>query len=198
MGAPSPRRSHSHAEAPRAGRIVAAFSACTPTSGPGGSAPKAKKQSGRVSSASASTAGTSFTPIPVGRNGADIDHLLIGPGGFYTINTKNRRGKRVWVGERAVLVDGQRTAYLRSSRSEAERASKLLSAALGRPVPVRAVLVILTGSLVPNVTVKQQPADVLVLDRMDLPGVFRRAPLRMAAEEVEEVFALARRPETWR
>jgi hypothetical protein len=136
--------------------------------------------------------------IPVGRNGADIDHLLIGPGGVYTINTKNHRGKKVWVGERAVLVDGHRTDYLRNSRFEAERASKLLSAALGRCVPVQAVLVILTGSLVPNVTVKQQPADVLVLDRMDLPGVFRRAPLRMAAEEVEEVFALARRPETWR
>jgi hypothetical protein len=136
--------------------------------------------------------------VPIGRSGTDIDHLLIGPSGVHTINTKNHLGKRVWVGERAVLVDGQRTDYLRNSRFEAERASKLLSAALGRHVPVRAVLVILTGSLVPNVTVKQQPADVLVLDRMDVPGVFRRAPVRMAAEEVEEVYALARREETWR
>jgi hypothetical protein len=28
--------------------------------------------------------------IPVGSNGADIDHLVIGPGGVFTLNTKPR------------------------------------------------------------------------------------------------------------
>ncbi|MFC6935699.1 nuclease-related domain-containing protein [Actinomadura yumaensis] len=74
--------------------------------------------------------------VPVGRNGADIDHVLIGPFGVVTVNTKRTRGK-VWAAEQALLVNGVRTDYLRNSRHEVARARKLLDAAYGRHVPVR-------------------------------------------------------------
>ena len=64
-------------------------------------------------------------------------------------------------------------------------------------MPVQAVLVILTGSVVLNVGEAPTRRDARA--RSDGPArVFRRAPLRMVAEEVKEVFALARCPETWR
>lgn len=135
--------------------------------------------------------------IPVGERGSDIDHLLIGPGGIYTINTKNHPGKKIWVGEHAVLVGGQKTAYLRNSRYEAERVRKAMVSGLGEEVPVKAVLVLLTGTLIPQVTVKQRPADVLVLDRMDVPGVFKRAPERISPGTVARAYNLARRSTTW-
>ncbi|MFJ9084692.1 nuclease-related domain-containing protein [Streptomyces sp. NPDC102384] len=31
------------------------------------------------------------------RSGGDIDHLLIGQGGVFTINAKNHEGKSVWI-----------------------------------------------------------------------------------------------------
>ena len=44
--------------------------------------------------------------VPVGERGADIDHLVIGPGGVFTLNTKNHRDKNVWVAERSFMVNG--------------------------------------------------------------------------------------------
>lgn len=134
--------------------------------------------------------------IPVGKGKSDIDHLLVGPGGVYTVNTKNHPGGRVWVGEHAVRVNGQPTQYLRNSRYEADRVGKALRLRLGDEVPVRAVLVFLTGTVIPQVTIKQMP-DVLVLDRMDIPRNFKRSPERLTPEAVERVYDIARRSTTW-
>jgi hypothetical protein len=135
--------------------------------------------------------------VPVGKRHSDIDHILIGPGGVYTINTKNHPGKSVWVGRNTIMVGGHKTAYLRNSRFEAERAARLLAGPFGSAVPVRAVLVILTGTLIPDITIKQMPEDVLVLDRMDVPRVFKKAPTRLQPDEVERLFEIARRSTTW-
>ena len=72
-----------------------------------------------------------------------------------------------------------------------------MTAAVGFPVIVRPALVFLTGTLVPNVTIKQQPDDVFVYDRMDIPGVFKRAPKRLTAEQVEVIYEHVRRSTTW-
>jgi hypothetical protein len=135
--------------------------------------------------------------VPVGKGHADIDHILIGPGGVYTINTKNHPGKSVWVSRHTIMVDGRKRDYLRKSRGEAERAARFLSAPFGGPVLVRAVLVILTGTLIPDITIKQMPDDVSVLDRTDVPGVFKRARPRLQPDEVERLFEIARRSTTW-
>ncbi|HET6818327.1 MAG TPA: nuclease-related domain-containing protein [Mycobacteriales bacterium] len=135
--------------------------------------------------------------VPVGNRGSDIDHVVIGPGGVYTLNTKTHPGKEIWVSPRQVRVDGQPVPYLRNSRFEGERAERLLSEAVGFPVFVRPALVFLTGTLVPNVTIKQRPDDVLILDRMDIPGAFRRAPTRLQPDQIAAIFDAARRSTTW-
>lgn len=62
---------------------------------------------------------------------------------------------------------------------------------------MRAVLVILTGTVIPQVTIKQMPEDVVVLDRMDVPGVFKRASQRLTEEQVAAVYEQARRSTLW-
>jgi hypothetical protein len=114
------------------------------------------------------------------------------------VNTKTHPGKSVRVGRDWVRVDGHRQPYLRNSRFEAERATQLLSDACGFPVFVRAALVFLTGTLIPDVTVKDYPDDVAVLDRMDIPGAFRRAKRKLTDEQVAVVYERARRSTTWR
>jgi hypothetical protein len=135
--------------------------------------------------------------VPVGRRDSDIDHVLIGPGGVYTINTKNHPGGRVWVHQHAVKVNGRTTDYLRKSRFEAGRAERLLTGAVGWPVVVRPVLIFLTGTLVPKVTIKQQPDGVTVLDRTEIPSAFRRAPVRLTSEQTDLIYEWARRSTTW-
>jgi hypothetical protein len=136
--------------------------------------------------------------VPVGERGSDIDHVVIGPGGVYTLNTKTHPGGNIWVGKHSVLVNGRKQPYLRNSRFEGERASRLLTDAVGFPVLARPALVFLTGSLIPNVTIKQAPDGVIILDRMDIPSAFKRAPSRLSPEQVDVIYDSARRSTTWR
>ncbi|MEQ4209835.1 nuclease-related domain-containing protein [Actinopolymorpha sp. B17G11] len=84
----------------------------------------------------------SLHAIPVGDQGADIGHLLIGPGGILTINTKHHRGAHVKAGREVIFVRGQPTAYAAKALGEARRAAKLLSRAHGRPVEVSPLVVV--------------------------------------------------------
>jgi len=136
--------------------------------------------------------------IPVGARGSDIDHVLIGPGGVFTINTKNHPGKSIWVSPVQIRVDGHPVQYLRNSRHEAERAQRLLTVAMGTEIPVQGALILLTGSLVPRVTIKGGgPEDVLILDRMDIPRVFKKKPPILTEDVVAKVYDVARRSTTW-
>ncbi|HXQ59492.1 MAG TPA: nuclease-related domain-containing protein, partial [Acidimicrobiales bacterium] len=54
--------------------------------------------------------------VAVGEKQSDIDHVVIGPAGVFTLNTKNHGRNRVWVAENAFLVNGKKTDYLRNSR----------------------------------------------------------------------------------
>ena len=132
--------------------------------------------------------------IPVGEKGSDIDHLVVGPGGVLSLNAKHHPGSRVWVGGNTLMVNGQRQPYVRNSRHEASRASRLLSAACGFPVSV-------TGMIVPvgadELTVKAQPEDVHVLNRMRLVRWLRDRPQVLSDEQVDVIFAAARRSTTW-
>lgn len=135
--------------------------------------------------------------VPVGERGSDIDHVLIGPGGVFTLNTKTHPGANVWVGARAIMVNGHKQPYLRNSRFEAQRASKLLTEAMGRPINVGSALVILTDTFVPNLTIKQQPEGVVVLHRLNLVRHFAHRQGVLSPTEVEAIYDLARRPSTW-
>jgi len=103
--------------------------------------------------------------IPVGRRGADIDHLVIGPGGVFTLNAKHHPGARLWVGGDTFMVNGVRQPYVRNSTHEASLAGRLLSAAVGHPVTVTGVVVPVGAQ---DIRIKQPPTDVVILPRRQL------------------------------
>jgi hypothetical protein len=132
--------------------------------------------------------------VPVGAGVSDIDHVLIGPAGVFTLNTKNHAGRDVWVGDRAILVGGHKQHYLTHARHEAARAGKRLSAAAGEPVSVTPVLVLIKPK---QLTIKQRPADVkVVTDRELLRWLKRRRPV-LAPERIARIAAAAVVPKTW-
>ncbi|MEJ5914378.1 nuclease-related domain-containing protein [Pseudokineococcus sp. 1T1Z-3] len=133
--------------------------------------------------------------VLVGERDSDIDHVVVGPGGVFTINTKNHPRARVWVGGSTVLVNGQRTRYVRNSRHEARRAARLLAAAGAGPVEVAGVvaLVGVRGGL----TIRSQPGDVTVTSRRELAGWLIAQPQRLTDDEVARVYDVARRSSTW-
>ena len=78
--------------------------------------------------------------------GTDVDHLLIGPGGIFSINAKFHEGKKVWLSEHAIWVGGKATHHLRDARSEATKVKELLDAAYPSPREVTPVVVIAGSS----------------------------------------------------
>lgn len=132
--------------------------------------------------------------VPVGEKGADIDHVVIGPPGVFTLNTKNHSKHRVTVTRGGVYVNGQRTVYLRNARFEAQRASRLLSTSCNSEVSVQSVIVVMAADL----KIKSQPTDVYVVGRKSIAQWLLKRPSVLTPDRVEEIFEKARRDTTWK
>ncbi|HEU5222154.1 MAG TPA: nuclease-related domain-containing protein [Candidatus Lumbricidophila sp.] len=133
--------------------------------------------------------------VPIGDAGSDIDHVLIGPGGVFTLNAKHHPRANIWVAGSTFLVNGTRQPYVRNSRHEASRASRLLTKACGFPVGVRGVIVPVNAR---NFTVRDAHPEVDVINRQRLVPWMLSYGERMPMPVVDEVFAVARRAGSWR
>jgi hypothetical protein len=133
--------------------------------------------------------------VPVGQRGADIDHVVIGPFGVVTVNTKTT-GAAVWVGEYGLTIGGKPVDYLRKSRYEAARAGQLLHRATGLEMPVQPAIVFIGAR---KVTVRGGgPAGVAVLPTpRALRHWLHRQPPALRPDQVEAIYEAARRPATW-
>jgi hypothetical protein len=135
--------------------------------------------------------------VPVGRRGSDIDHVVIGPGGVFTINAKHHARARIWVGGDTFMINGTRVPYVRNSRHEATRAASLLTAAAGRPVAVTGIIAVVGRKRA--ITIRQQPADrrVRVIAHKNLRGRILASSIVLDADAIEQLHTLARRSTTW-
>jgi hypothetical protein len=135
--------------------------------------------------------------VPVGNRGSDIDHVVIGPGGIYTINTKNHPGASVWVGGNTVIVNGSKKWYVRNSRHEAQRAAELLSARVGVRLHVTGLVAMICDR--DKFAVKSQPpgGDVHVLTRRTVANWLAHRGAVFSPDQVAAVFEAARRSTTW-
>jgi hypothetical protein len=131
--------------------------------------------------------------IPIGEGGTDIDHLVIGPAGVFTINTKNHLGKKVTVYERAIYVSGTKQPYYPKARAEGKKAATLLSSAVGSPVTVLPLIVVMASEL----NIKGMPFDIRVVGRKRIAQWLSGQSSCVTRERVEEIYAAARRPSTW-
>jgi hypothetical protein len=129
----------------------------------------------------------------VKRNGADIDHLVIGPPGVFTINTKHHRDAREWVGDNMVKVNNfKHPDYLRNSRHEAASAAKILTGSVVIDVAVTPVLAFVGAS---SINARDARGDALVTAGEDIDHALRDRPALYSIHERERIFAVARRAE---
>jgi hypothetical protein len=133
--------------------------------------------------------------VPVGKAASDIDHVVIGPGGVFTVNTKHHKGARIWVRGGTFIVNGTRLPYLRNSRHEAERASALLTKACGFQVDVDALIVPVNAD---ELVVKGRPDGASVVSRKDIVPWLRGLRDLLTESTTEAIYEAARRSTTWR
>jgi hypothetical protein len=132
-----------------------------------------------------------FHDLPRGPSGTNVDHLVIGVGGVFTLNTKNVGGN-VWVGQRSVMVSGVKRSYLPVAVSEARNVAQRLSAALTMPVDVWPVLV-----FVAPITVATVPSDVAVVQLDGLRVWLQSLPVVLAPQQAYDIVLGANNPATW-
>ncbi|WP_157876052.1 nuclease-related domain-containing protein [Streptacidiphilus griseoplanus] len=127
-------------------------------------------------------------------SGGDIDHLLIGPPGVITVNSKHHADTSVWVGEAEVRVDGRSTDYLRSSINEARRVAGLLLRWCGWAVPVHPVIAVVGAR---RIRIEAREPRVPVVDGAAVDRFVTRLPAALGAAQVDQVFDVARRRRVW-
>lgn len=132
--------------------------------------------------------------VPIGTGSSDVDHIIIGPGGVFTVNTKHHTNQPIWVASRALMVAGHDKPYMRNSEYEAERATVSLSRVLPASVDVTPVLAFVRPK---SITVKEQPRFVKVLDAHNLVRWIRKRPIVLAPHQVALIAIVAADPATW-
>jgi hypothetical protein len=135
--------------------------------------------------------------VRVGDHGSDIDHVVIGPAGVFTVNAKHHPNTSIWVGGDTFMVNGRRVPYVRNSRHEARRAARRLSEHVGFPVEATGVIAVMGAHK--GFTVKKQPEDgaVVVIQRKRISQLLLSLPARLTAREVDAIYEIARRSSTW-
>ena len=138
---------------------------------------------------------TAFHAVPIGKNDTDIDHILVGPGGIFTINTKHHCGKHIWVGTRTVMVSGHKKAYLPAAEHEAERVTTVLRERMPLLAPVQPVIALVDPK---QITFRDKPVQVKVLDARVLRRWLLKLQPVLSDDEIAEAVVILDSPATWR
>lgn len=132
--------------------------------------------------------------IPVGDGGARIDHLVVGPGGVYIVNTTVHSGGLVWASQRTFMVGEIRYPFIRNMEYEMGRVERLLSTAAGRAVEVSGILAVVDPK---TLTVREAHRDVAVLQASAISRWIRGRSKVLLPDDVETIATAANQPETW-
>lgn len=131
--------------------------------------------------------------LTIGRRGANLDHLVIGPPGVFVLNTKHLTGS-ITVYEHAVLHNGHKTSYVPAALREARTVQERLSRAAGRPINAWSVIVVLDC----KVQVRKPLANLSLVRAHKLPRWLSSLPLgKLTPAQVTELERVARTPATW-
>ncbi|MEU2869146.1 nuclease-related domain-containing protein [Streptomyces olivoreticuli] len=130
-------------------------------------------------------------PLP---NSVDIDHLLIGPGGVFNINTKHHPKMNVWVGDDSVKINhGPPRPYTRKVRAEARRVRRVLEKYSGTTVQVNPILAFVGIAGLTTVATLQ---DVRAWRDRDVAAL---GPVTGALQpaQIETLYEIARHRRAW-
>lgn len=132
--------------------------------------------------------------VPIRDGEGDIDHVVIGPAGVFTINTKSHAGQSVWIAGYGLLISGQKTNYIATAQREATFAAERLSLKSGLTVPVTPILALVNPGpwkvkAVPDGGVVVSP-DQRLLQVIHGTRIF-------SDSQVERIVSVAISPHTW-
>ncbi|MCU1439824.1 MAG: hypothetical protein JWP85_821 [Rhodoglobus sp.] len=130
--------------------------------------------------------------LPLGHTA--LDHLVIGPAGVFTVRAANYGAQDVIIDGSALIVAKEARDDITRAAAEAAEVERILAAATGGPVAVRALLVIVDPK---RLTVKQTASTVRVMASWELERVLTRAARTLTGDEVARLSDVADLVTTW-
>jgi hypothetical protein len=133
--------------------------------------------------------------IPVYDGRADIDHLLIGSGGGWTVNAKAHGALPIRVNGDRMSVGRMHVDHIRAARHERDLVQRVLQR-LGFKVPVYAAVAL---DITPRTEfrVVSAPGDVLVARTEPLVGEIQRSGGIVDQETINRMYSALRQRTTW-
>ena len=135
-----------------------------------------------------------FHSLPVGDSGADVDHLVIGPGGVFALHSDRQARKAVQVAGRSVLVGARKIPYIREAEYEAVCLTTVLSQRMPRAASVHGVVVLVDTK---SVTVKAPPSRVKIVEVAHLCEWLQGLPPVLAPLDRLEIAGFVENPVLW-
>lgn len=137
---------------------------------------------------------TVFHALPVRTRESDIDHLLVGPAGVFTITTKLHPAAKIWVAHRTLMVGREKRPYIRDAEFEAHRLTRMLRELTPLRTSVRPVVTFVDAK---RITIRERPAQVKVIDADDLRRWLTTLPSVLGPTERMALVTLIDSPDTW-
>jgi hypothetical protein len=120
--------------------------------------------------------------------------LAIGPSGLFAVTVAEHGRARVLVAGDVIQINGRRPPYVVETRRDARRASRLISRAVGLPVPVTPVLAFVGSGVI---SIHGVPKDCLIASHRELERILVAGGRRISPSTAEKLSEIARRPATW-
>jgi hypothetical protein len=134
--------------------------------------------------------------VPIGAGTKDVDHLVIGPGGVFSINTKHRSGASIWVGDFALRVNNIDDHYASQSKRDGADVAKRLTSKAGFPVAVIPTLAFFDPKSISDHGTDGK-RQFFAVDAMRLVGWLVSRPRVFSETELALVAIAAEEPTTW-
>jgi hypothetical protein len=134
--------------------------------------------------------------VPIGASTKDVDHLVIGPGGVFSINTKHHAGSSIWVGDFAVRVNNFDNHYGTQSARDGADVAKRLTAKTGFDVVVTPTLAFLDPKSISDKS-SAGKRRVSAVDASSLVEWLLSRPRAFSETELALIKIAAEEPETW-
>ena len=136
-----------------------------------------------------------YHSLPIRNTAFWVDHLVVGPGGIFSINSKTHWDRDLTGSLRSIPIGEHAMPYLRDAEFESAQITAILAAAMSAATVVQPVIVLVNPH---KILLARKPDTVTVIDSPRLRRWLVGRPQVFSAEQQAALTALVDDPATWR